>query len=32
MIADSIQQTDHGNYLAMDPQDSQTVLETIAAK
>ena len=32
MIADSIQQTDHGNYLAMDPQDSQTVLETIASE
>ncbi|MFJ7918404.1 flagellar biosynthesis protein FlhA [Lysinibacillus fusiformis] len=32
MVADSIQQTDHGNYLAMDPQDSQTVLETIAAE
>ncbi|GAB0167150.1 flagellar biosynthesis protein FlhA [Lysinibacillus sp. CTST325] len=32
MIADSIQQTDHGNYLAMDPQDSQTVLEIIAAE
>lgn len=32
IIADSIQQTDHGNYLAMDPQDSQTVLETIAAE
>jgi len=32
MIADSIQQTDHGNYLAMDPQDSQTVLETMAAE
>ncbi len=32
LIADSIQQTDHGNYLAMDPQDSQTVLETIAAE
>ncbi len=30
MIADSIQQTDHGNYLAMDPQDSQFVLEAIA--
>ena len=30
MLADSIQQTDHGNYLAMDPQDSQTVLEAIA--
>ncbi len=32
MVADSIQQTDHGNYLAMDPQDSQTVLEIIAAE
>jgi len=32
MIADSIQQTDHGNYLAMEPQDSQTVLETIASE
>ncbi|MFJ7730421.1 flagellar biosynthesis protein FlhA [Lysinibacillus sp. NPDC097231] len=32
LIADSIQQTDHGNYLAMDPQDSQTVLETIATE
>ncbi|MEK4424444.1 flagellar biosynthesis protein FlhA [Solibacillus sp. FSL K6-1523] len=30
LIADSIQQTDHGNYLAMDPQDSQFVLEGIA--
>lgn len=30
LLADSIQQTDHGNYLAMDPQDSQTVLESIA--
>ncbi|MEG0259000.1 MAG: flagellar biosynthesis protein FlhA [Lysinibacillus sp.] len=32
IIADSIQQTDHGNYLAMDPQDSQTVLESIASE
>lgn len=32
LIADSIQQTDHGNYLAMDPQDSQTILENIAAE
>ncbi|MFJ7735215.1 flagellar biosynthesis protein FlhA [Lysinibacillus sp. NPDC097287] len=31
-IADSIQQTDHGNYLAMDPQDSQMILESIAAE
>ncbi|HWL27220.1 MAG TPA: flagellar biosynthesis protein FlhA [Ureibacillus sp.] len=30
LIADSIQQTDHGNYLAMNPQDSQNVLESIA--
>ncbi|MBD8025755.1 flagellar biosynthesis protein FlhA [Ureibacillus sp. Re31] len=30
LIADSIQQTDHGNYLAMNPQDSQAVLEAIA--
>lgn len=31
-IADSIQQTDHGNYLTMDPQDSQMILESIAAE
>ncbi|MGX9133679.1 flagellar biosynthesis protein FlhA [Rummeliibacillus sp. JY-2-4R] len=30
MIADSIQHTEHGNYLAMDPNDSQAVLESIA--
>lgn len=30
MIADSVQQTEHGNYLAMNPQDSQMVLESIA--
>lgn len=30
LLADSVQQTDHGNYLAMDPQDSQTLLESIA--
>ena len=30
LVADSIQQTDHGNYLAMDPQESQYVLEAIA--
>jgi len=30
LVADSIQQTDHGNYLAMDPQESQNVLEAIA--
>lgn len=31
-IADSIQQTDHGNYLALDPQMSQAILESIAAE
>ncbi|GEK32546.1 flagellar biosynthesis protein FlhA [Kurthia sibirica] len=31
-IADSIQQTDHGNYLAMDPQMSQSILESIAGE
>lgn len=30
LIADSIQQTEHGNYLAMDPQESQNILESIA--
>jgi flagellar biosynthesis protein FlhA len=30
LVADSIQQTEHGNYLAMDPNDSQLVLEAIA--
>lgn len=32
LIADSIQQTDHGNYLAMDPQMSQAILESTAAE
>lgn len=31
-IADSIQQTEHGNYLAMDPNDSQQILEAVAAE
>lgn len=30
MLADSIQQTEHGNYLAMDPEESQNILEAIA--
>jgi flagellar biosynthesis protein FlhA len=30
MIADSIQQTENGNYLSMDPNDSQRLLEAIA--
>jgi flagellar biosynthesis protein FlhA len=32
LIADSIQQTEHGNYLSMDPNDSQRVLESIASQ
>lgn len=32
LIADSIQQTDHGNYLAMDPQMSQSILESTAGE
>ena len=30
MIADSIQQTEQGNYLSLDPTDSQQILESIA--
>ncbi|MGE7664998.1 flagellar biosynthesis protein FlhA [Ureibacillus composti] len=30
LIADSIQQTEHGNYLAMNPQESQELLEAVA--
>lgn len=30
LIADSIQQAEHGSYLAIDPADSQRVLESIA--
>ncbi|WP_064093697.1 flagellar biosynthesis protein FlhA [Rossellomorea aquimaris] len=32
MIADAIQQTDHGNYLSMDPNESQGILEAIASQ
>lgn len=32
MIADGIQQTEHGNYLSLDPNDSQMILETMASK
>ncbi|KHD86516.1 flagellar biosynthesis protein FlhA [Heyndrickxia ginsengihumi] len=32
MIADSIQQTEHGNYLSMDPAMSQRLIEAIAAQ
>ncbi|WP_158737707.1 flagellar biosynthesis protein FlhA [Alteribacillus sp. YIM 98480] len=28
-IADSVQQTEHGNYLAMNPEDSQSLIEKI---
>lgn len=30
LIADSIQQTEQGNYLSLDPQNSQGILESIA--
>ncbi|MGB2870840.1 flagellar biosynthesis protein FlhA [Psychrobacillus psychrotolerans] len=30
LIADSIQQTEHGNYLSIDPDDSQAILESMA--
>lgn len=30
IIADSIQQTEHGNYLSIDPNDSQAILESMA--
>lgn len=32
MIADAVQQTEHGNYLSLDPNDSQAILESIASK
>jgi flagellar biosynthesis protein FlhA len=28
-IADSVQQTEHGNYLSLDPMDSQTIFDNI---
>ncbi|MCK0470770.1 flagellar biosynthesis protein FlhA [Halalkalibacter sp. APA_J-10(15)] len=31
-IADSIQQTEHGNFLALDPNESQRILESAAAE
>ena len=31
VIADSIQQTENGNYLAIDPNDSKKILESAAA-
>ena len=32
IIADAVQQTEHGNYLSLDPNDSQVILESIASK
>ncbi|WP_413355989.1 flagellar biosynthesis protein FlhA [Robertmurraya sp. 2P01SA] len=32
IIADGIQQTEHGNYLSIDPNVSQSILESIAAQ
>ncbi|MFJ8256832.1 flagellar biosynthesis protein FlhA [Peribacillus asahii] len=32
IIADAVQQTEHGNYLSLDPNSSQLILETLAAK
>jgi flagellar biosynthesis protein FlhA len=32
LIADAIQQTEHGNYLSMDPNDSQGILEAVASQ
>lgn len=31
-IADGVQQTEHGNYLSLDPQESQSILEAMAQK
>jgi flagellar biosynthesis protein FlhA len=32
LVADAVQQTEHGNYLSMDPNDSQRVLEAVASQ
>ncbi|WP_108669677.1 flagellar biosynthesis protein FlhA [Peribacillus acanthi] len=32
LIADGVQQTEHGNYLSIDPADSQAILQSIANK
>ncbi|PWW27353.1 flagellar biosynthesis protein FlhA [Cytobacillus oceanisediminis] len=32
LVADGIQQTEHGNYLSMDPAASQNILESIASQ
>ncbi|HEY9576665.1 MAG TPA: flagellar biosynthesis protein FlhA [Pseudobacillus sp.] len=31
-VADSVQQTEHGNFLSLDPADSQRILEALAAQ
>ncbi|OCA83822.1 flagellar biosynthesis protein FlhA [Pseudobacillus wudalianchiensis] len=31
-VADSVQQTEHGNFLSLDPTDSQRILEAMAAQ
>lgn len=32
MVAEGVQQTEHGNYLSMDPTVSQNILESIASQ
>ncbi|MFK2825012.1 flagellar biosynthesis protein FlhA [Bacillus sp. B190/17] len=32
LIADNVQQTEHGNFLSLDPMDSQRILEAMAAQ
>ncbi|MBA9024852.1 flagellar biosynthesis protein FlhA [Peribacillus huizhouensis] len=32
LIADGVQQTEHGNFLSLDPNDSQAILESTASK
>ncbi|MFB5281460.1 flagellar biosynthesis protein FlhA [Peribacillus sp. Hz7] len=32
IIADAVQQTEHGNYLSLDPNNSQLILEMLATK
>ncbi|WP_100403048.1 flagellar biosynthesis protein FlhA [Bacillus sp. FJAT-42315] len=32
LIADSVQQTEHGNFLSLDPMDSQRILEAVATQ
>ncbi|MBN3555238.1 flagellar biosynthesis protein FlhA [Fictibacillus nanhaiensis] len=31
-IADAVQQTEHGNYLSLDPQDSQSIFDSITSE